>query len=112
MSESHQSIRLAKMALSGQLSVVLKKRTEAGLGKEVLPCCYTDLYPGEEHFREFKRTLKEKEEEELLRGESEGMSSGDGATVRTGLAEMDETGVKGRARAGAKSVVGDRSMPN
>ena len=91
------------MALSGQLSVVLKKRTEAGLGKEVLPCCYTDLYPGEEHFRQFKKALKEKEEEEeseLLAGESEGMSSGDGATVRTGLAEMDETGVKGRAGAG------------
>ena len=93
------------MALSGQLSVVLKKRTEAGLGKEVLPCCYTDLYPGEEHFREFKKALKEKQVEEegegLLPGESEGMSSGDGATVRTGLAEMDETGVKGWARAGA-----------
>ena len=105
MFESHQSIPLAKMALSGQLSVVLKKRTEAGLGKEVLPCCYTDLYPGEEHFRQFKKALKEKEQDEeegegLLPGESEGMSSGDGATVRTGLAEMDETGVKGRAGAG------------
>ena len=106
MFESHQSIRLAKMALSGQLSVVLRKRAEAGLGKEVLPCCYTDLYPGEEHFREFKKALKEKEEEEgegeLLAGESEGMSSGDGATVRTGLAEMDETGVKGWAGTGGR----------
>ena len=64
-----------------------------------LPCCWTDLYPGEEHFREYKRVLKE---ENLFPLSEKGMSSGAAGrratnVSATGLSEMmDETGVKGR----------------
>ena len=104
MSKSAPVDLATKMALSNQ-SDALNRTSDEGK----LPCCYTDLYPGEEHFREYKRAQKEKKEF-IPKQPPGGMSSGDGATVT--VLDMDETGVKGRARAGAKSVVGDRSMPN
>lgn len=98
------------MALSNQ-SVAAFDRTAADEGRP-LPCCHTDLYPGEEHFREYKRAQKERERESGRPGQPglgpAGMSSGGGATVRTGLSEMDETGVKGRARARSRSRSGGR----
>ena len=78
------------MALSNQ-SDALNRTSDEGK----LPCCYTDLYPGEEHFREYKKAQKEKKEF-VPKQPPGGMSSGDGATVT--VLDMDETGVKGRAR--------------
>lgn len=85
------------MALSRQqFQSVANRTTDEGK----LACCYTDLYPGEEHFREYKRAQKEKGADDYAESEPGGMSSGDGATVTvlTGLSDMDETGVKGRTR--------------
>ena len=95
------------MALSNQ-SVAFDRTADEG---RPLPCCHTDLYPGEEHFREYKRAQREREKESGRPGQPglgpAGMSSGGGATVRTGLSEMDETGVKGRARARSRSGARD-----
>ena len=90
MSKSEPVDLATKMALSNQ-SHALNRTSDEGK----LPCCYTDLYPGEEHFREYKRAQKEKKEF-VPKQPPGGMSSGDGATVT--VLDMDETGVKGRAR--------------